>query len=192
MKLLAFLLVCSSVVQTCAEGAAMCYMKPNPVLPDTIDTKVTGTVMLSQKSPSAKIKITLNLKGLPPNTPHGFHVHQYGDIDTNGCQSTASHFNPFGATHGGPQDDEKHRHVGDLGNVMSNAEGRIKIMLSDYLVSLYGPYSVIGRSFVIHAKIDDLGRGTGAARKESLKTGNAGARLACCTIVHAAPAAALK
>ena len=36
----------------------------------------------------------------------------------------------------------------------------------------------------IHQKIDDLGRGTGPARNESLKTGNAGPRLACGVIFY--------
>ncbi len=41
---------------------------------------------------------------------------------------------------------------------------------------LFGPYSVIGRSCVLHKKTDDLGEG---GDEESKKTGNAGARIAC-------------
>ena len=43
-------------------------------------------------------------------------------------------------------------------------------------VKLRGKYSVIGRSIVIHQKEDDLGNGND---EESLKTGNAGKRIAC-------------
>ena len=46
----------------------------------------------------------------------------------------------------------------------------------DHQVMLFGAYSVIGRSCVLHKKEDDLGLG---GDEESLKTGNAGARIAC-------------
>lgn len=39
-----------------------------------------------------------------------------------------------------------------------------------------GEYSVIGRSFMVHALVDDLGKG---GHELSPTTGNAGARLAC-------------
>ena len=47
-------------------------------------------------------------------------------------------------------------------------------------VDLVGDRSVVGRGIVIHKDTDDLGRGGDA---ESLKTGNAGDRLACGVIV---------
>ena len=43
-------------------------------------------------------------------------------------------------------------------------------------VDLIGDRSVVGRGIVVHADPDDLGQGNDA---ESLKTGNAGDRLAC-------------
>lgn len=44
---------------------------------------------------------------------------------------------------------------------------------------LYGETSVIGRGCMVHAGEDDLGLGGNAG---SLKTGNAGSRVACGTI----------
>ena len=40
-------------------------------------------------------------------------------------------------------------HVGDLGNLYSDEDGRINDEVEDTLVSLFGPYSVIGRAFVV-------------------------------------------
>ena len=40
-------------------------------------------------------------------------------------------------------------HVGDLGNLYSDEDGRINDEIEDTLVSLFGPYSVIGRAFVV-------------------------------------------
>ena len=91
-----------------------------------------------------------------------------------GCATAGPHFNPFGKTHGGP--DSKIRHVGDLGNVKSDDDGNGKYEIHDHQVSLFGANSVIGRSCVLHRMTDDLGQG---GNEESLKTGNAGARIAC-------------
>lgn len=43
-------------------------------------------------------------------------------------------------------------------------------------MELFGEHSIVGRSVVVHAKEDDLGRGN---NEESKKTGNSGARVAC-------------
>lgn len=39
------------------------------------------------------VRIIGDISNLDPGL-HGFHVHQYGDIYTNGCLSTGGHFNP--------------------------------------------------------------------------------------------------
>lgn len=69
--------------------------------------------------------------------------------------------------------------AGDLGNFRADEQGSIFVSFSDPLAGLYGDHAIYGKSFVVHAKEDDLGRGDSA---ESKKTGNAGGRLACGTI----------
>lgn len=82
-------------------------------------------------------------------------------------------------THGAPHDPV--RHAGDLGNIPVDANGHSTFQLLDHEISLCEnhPKQILGRSIVVHAKEDDLGRGGDA---ESKKTGNAGARVACCVI----------
>jgi Cu-Zn family superoxide dismutase len=68
------------------------------------------------------------------------------------------------------------RHVGDLGNVEAGADGVANVDVTDDLLTLFGQHSIVGRTVVVHAAVDDLGLGKD---EESLKTGNAGARLVC-------------
>uniref|UniRef100_A0A481XST1 Superoxide dismutase [Cu-Zn] n=1 Tax=Philasterides dicentrarchi TaxID=282688 RepID=A0A481XST1_9CILI len=104
---------------------------------------------------------------------HGFHIHEFGNL-TEGCKTAGSHYNPLSKTHGGPGIEEKH--MGDLGNIESQGEQYEAEYNQICEVQLEGPYSVFGRSIVVHAQEDDLGKG---GNEESKKTGNAGARLAC-------------
>ncbi|KAI9862182.1 MAG: Superoxide dismutase [Cu-Zn] [Vezdaea acicularis] len=144
------------------------------------DAKVAGTVTFEQTAESSPTTITYEISGNDPHAKRGMHVHQFGD-NTNGCTSAGPHFNPAGKTHGAPEDAE--RHVGDLGNIQTDAEGLAKGSIEDKLVSLIGPNSVIGRTIVVHGGTDDLGRG---GNEESKKTGNAGPRPACGVIGIAA------
>lgn len=50
--------------------------------------------------------------------------------------------NPFSKTHGAPDDEE--RHVGDLGNFKTDGQGNVKVTVTDKLVKLIGPESVLG------------------------------------------------
>lgn len=132
-----------------------------------------------------KVMIHINIKGLTPGL-HGFHIHEAGDL-TDNCTSACSHFNPHHKSHGGPNDRE--RHIGDLGNIKANKQGDAQMTLIDDKIKLKGKYSIIGRSVVIHEHPDDLGKGgldknykyimDEDTYKESLKTGNAGKRIAC-------------
>ena len=93
-------------------------------------------------------------------------------------------YNPFKKKHGGPNDAE--RMVGDLGNIEADSTGTAKGVMTSTLVKLYGPYSVVGRSFMVHADADDLGKGDNSEPgpppkngKCSKVTGNCGGRIAC-------------
>lgn len=133
---------------------------------------VSGTVFFQQEGDS--VKLTGELTGLGEGL-HGFHVHEFGD-NTNGCVSAGPHFNLDKCEHGAPEDGKGARHTGDLGNVTAGGDGVAKIDISDSFISLSGANSIIGRTMVIHADQDDLGKG---GHELSKSTGNAGARSAC-------------
>jgi Cu-Zn family superoxide dismutase len=138
---------------------------------------IKGTVKFTEDLNNNVIVIDLNLSGLKPNSLHGFHVHEAGDL-TDKCTSMCAHFNPYGKTHGCPGMSE--RHVGDLGNIKTNSKGEAKYSFYDNVIKLRGSKSnIIGRGLIIHEDEDDCGKGGNA---ESLKTGNAGKRIACAVI----------
>jgi Cu-Zn family superoxide dismutase len=133
--------------------------------------KVTGEVTFHDEEDGCRI--VASFSALPAGK-HGFHIHEYGDL-SDGCTSSCAHFNPFGKKHGGLHSEE--RHAGDLGNI-SSTDGTAKGVLVDSVLSLdfKNPTCIIGRMVIVHADEDDLGLG---GNDDSLKTGNAGKRLAC-------------
>ena len=130
---------------------------------------VKGSILLIQ-APGTPTLIKGTITGLQPGE-HGFHIHEFGDM-SDGCRSMGAHYNPDGVDHGHLGDG----HVGDLGNITADENGQAKFTIRADRVDLIGDRSVVGRGIVVHADKDDLGKG---GDDESLKTGNAGDRLAC-------------
>lgn len=137
---------------------------------------IKGVVKFEQSVNGGLTTINVDLSGVPTGK-HGFHIHEFGDL-SNGCISAGAHFNPFGTTHGDVTDNDNNKHMGDLGNVIADENGNVKTTIVCN-ISLIGQYSIIGRALMLHANVDDLGKG---GDEESKKTGNAGARIACAVI----------
>jgi Cu-Zn family superoxide dismutase len=134
------------------------------VLSSTKGSMVSGIVIFTQKGDA--IEITGEISGLTPGK-HGFHVHEFGDLSSSDGMATGGHFNPDKEKHGGPED--KERHVGDLGNITADENGKATLKMTDKLIQLHGKHSIIGRGLIVHAKEDDL---------KSQPTGDAGGRVA--------------
>ncbi|CAJ1365318.1 unnamed protein product [Effrenium voratum] len=143
----------------------------------------TGTITFTQET-QRRCKIEYEIKGLSAGL-HGFHIHEKADF-SDGCNSAGPHFNPYKKTHGAPGDEE--RHAGDMGNIEPDSSGVARGVLYDSLIRIVGPaeFSVVGRSVMVHADPDDLGKGDNSEPgpppvngKASKATGNAGARIAC-------------
>ena len=137
---------------------AICVLSP------TKGSNVSGTVHFTQKG--NVVEITGQITGLTPGK-HGFHVHEFGDLSSDAGLATGGHFNPDKEKHGGPHAAE--RHVGDLGNVVADDDGKVTLNMTDKLIQLRGKHSIIGRGLIVHAKADDL---------TTQPTGDAGGRVA--------------
>lgn len=138
---------------------------------------ITGIVKFTEDFKNNCVQIDIDISGLNKNSHHGFHIHESGDLSAK-CESMCAHFNPYGKTHGCPG--MKERHVGDLGNLVTNKNGRAKYTVTDDVIKLRGSKAnIIGRGLIIHADQDDCGQG---GTLDSLKTGNSGKRIACSVI----------
>lgn len=169
----------------CAIVAGMIVLLNQPgaggeTKPDAIATlhpteghQASGVVTFTKTSNG--VRIATHLSRLRPGN-HGFHIHARGDCSAPDGTSTGGHYNPFDTPHGAPDRDAGLRHVGDLGNIKADADGKAYDEKVDYIVSLGGPESIIGRAVIVHAGEDDF---------SSQPTGNAGGRIACGVIGYA-------
>ena len=139
--------------------------KAMAILAPTTGNNAAGSVYFSQQTDGILIKAEIT--GLTPG-PHGFHIHEKGDCSSGDGKSAGGHYNPNSVDHGGP--DATIRHVGDLGNIIADANGKANYERLDTVVSFGGTNNIIGKGVIVHAGADDL---------TSQPTGAAGARVAC-------------
>jgi Cu-Zn family superoxide dismutase len=114
------------------------------------------------------VKVTLALANVPPGE-HGAHVHEKGDCSAPDGSSAGGHFNPAGNPHALPA--ATPRHLGDLGNITvdANGKGTLEIVAPGANLKPNDPNSFLGRAIIIHEKKDDGGQ----------PSGNAGGRIGC-------------
>lgn len=134
------------------------------VLHPTQGGNVKGVVTFTKDGDN--LKVAADLEGLTPGK-HGFHIHQFGDESAPDGTSAGDHFNPTSQRHGGPTDVQ--HHMGDMGNIEAQSDGKAHLEMTLSGVSLTGANSIIGRSVVVHEKEDDM---------MSQPAGNSGTRLA--------------
>lgn len=133
------------------------------------NTKVIGYIQFEEKN--GKTHISGELEGLQTGE-HGMHIHTKGD-PRECCSKLGDHYNPYNQTHGDRT--SANRHVGDMGNVTFDVNGKCTFEFDDDLIKISGPFSVIGRSIIIHEDKDDLGLGP---FEDSKTTGHSGKRIA--------------
>ena len=90
------------------------------------ESGVNGSVAFEKAGDG--VKVTANIRGLEPNSKHGFHVHEFGDLGSADASSAGSHFNPEGHEHALP--DKDMRHAGDLGNLEADGDGNANMEIT--------------------------------------------------------------
>lgn len=107
-----------------------------------------------------------------PSGKHGFHIHKAGDLRGEGCHGLCEHYDVGKNNHGGDPEHSGERHTGDLGNIELK-DGKFE---KDYYIKGISVKDLWGRSIIVHADEDDLGKGP---FEDSLVTGHSGARIGC-------------
>ena len=148
---------------------------------------VVGEVIFSETRGGTEIRAKFTK--LPPGK-HGFHIHRAGDLRGEGCLGACEHYHRGPpSNHGGPpisaaisaaiseaksaEISAEIRHTGDLGNIDISKKNYTYFLKGTHLSDLYG------RSVIVHADEDDLGKGT---EVDSLTTGHSGKRIGCAII----------
>jgi Cu-Zn family superoxide dismutase len=135
------------------------------VLHPTDGNVVRGVVRFEERGD--EVRVRADVRGLPPGSEHGFHVHEHGDCSAPDATSAGAHFDPDDEPHALPP--EEPRHAGDLGNLHVDEDGVARLDRPFEGLTVAGERAVLGRAVIVHAQAD-TGRG---------ESGEAGARLAC-------------
>lgn len=171
------MVLCLTIVlftAACATGQSEPAVKEGiAVMHPASGSSVKGVVRFTEQGSS--VKVTADLEGLPPNTSHGFHIHEFGDCSAADASSAGSHYDPAGTKHHG-KPNEKGVHAGDMGNLSADAEGKSHYEVTLQGISLEGT-PILGRGVIVHEKADDFGQ----------PVGNAGGRVSCGVIGVAKP-----
>lgn len=134
----------------------------------TEGNQTSGTVVFIQgDAEDEEIRVIGKLNDIEPGT-HGFHIHEIGNCSAPDASSAGDHYNPAGNQHADRA--SAVRHVGDLGNLVADADRTASFDFMDSGIALQGPNSVIEKAFIVHAMEDDL---------TSQPSGNSGDRIAC-------------
>lgn len=130
-------------------------------------SNVAGQVDFAERG--NKVLVSVKVRGLTPNSQHGFHVHEKGDCSAADGMSTGGHFNPDGHPHSHAK--KTPRHAGDMENLVANAKGEATATFELETIRVdNGRHGILDRAVIVHANPDDY---------MTQPTGNAGGRIAC-------------
>jgi Cu-Zn family superoxide dismutase len=163
----AIFLVPAALLAGCASMHMGSHASAVASLEPASGSSVRGSVTFTQDGD--EVRVRANVSGLPPNSEHGFHIHDKGDCSSGDGMSTGGHFNPTAKPHG-PQSGE--HHAGDMPSLAADAYGNASASfeLKGVKVGGGGPTDLVGHGLIVHKDPDDF---------RTQPTGNAGARVAC-------------
>ncbi|MFY9242854.1 MAG: superoxide dismutase family protein [Polaribacter sp.] len=131
-------------------------------------SNVSGKVTFTEKD--GKVMMIAELQGLTEGE-HAMHIHAVGDCSADDGSSAGGHWNPTEEDHGKWMANPFH--IGDIGNLVANAEGKGTIEKETDLWCINcedETKNIIGKAIIVHSGIDDF---------MSQPSGAAGSRVGC-------------
>lgn len=158
-----------------ASGASTCVLSVVSAVCELRNTSASPTVFsghirlvsVSGDGTRPGVTVSINATGLLPNTVHGFHIHEFGDLSNPFALSVGPHYNPTNHPHGCPTGSAPY-HSGDMGNVVTDGSGALSTSIS---LSAFSVTEVLGRAIVLHQQTDDC-----------IAVASAGTRFGVCVI----------
>ena len=152
----------SATTKQAAPKSAQAELKATP------GNGVSGTLTFDAEG--SGVRLTGSVKGLKPNSTHGFHVHEKGDCSAPDATSAGGHYNPTSHAHGDPKGAE--HHLGDMPNLEADGTGTatLDVVVKNATLRTGEPSDLVGKAVIVHAGPDDY---------KSQPAGNSGARIAC-------------
>ncbi|KAJ1648156.1 copper chaperone [Coemansia erecta] len=133
-------------------GAAVCIFEEGRALKDSATRGLARFVQVDENI----CFVDVTVSGIPDGL-HGIAIHESGDL-SKVPESCGAHWNPDNVEHG----DERTGHRGDLGNLeIRDGWGEMTFETERFKV-----WEIIGRSMVVCANADDLGKGSGSKKAD--------------------------
>lgn len=173
LAVVSLFLLCAGCSVTRQPGPAPAPAHAHVVLAAASGSHAAGHLALV--ATPAGVHITGRIRGLAPDSTHGFHIHATGDCSAPDASSAGGHFNPTYQPHGHPG--SASHHAGDMPNQHANAAGvaSVDVLDPDIELGTGSATDVLGRAIIVHAQADDY---------TSQPAGAAGARIACGVITR--------
>jgi superoxide dismutase, Cu-Zn family len=135
------------------------------------DTTVDGKATFDAADGKVKMMLELTVPKMANKTV-AVHIHEHPDCGDNG-NASHGHWNPTHTKHG--KWGVGSFHLGDIGNVKLDAQGKGTMEMSTELWTLGTDTtsSLLNRAIIVHSSVDDF---------KTQPTGNAGSRIGCSVI----------
>ncbi|MBC8052527.1 MAG: superoxide dismutase family protein [Sphingobacteriaceae bacterium] len=165
LVLTALIYSCTSLKGSKREAKAV-VSGTKPAIPGS------GSISFVQTGNEVEMELELNFPSKAGQTV-AVHIHEHGDCGNEG-NDAHGHWNPTKANHG--KWGQGQFHLGDIGNVTLDANGKGSLELETTLwsVGTGATNDVKGKAIMVHEKADDF---------TTQPTGNAGARIGCGVIM---------